>query len=282
MSNNTRRRVSRGVVLTFGLAVVLSTVGAGPASVSAADTRVEIGAGHVDIGPALVDGDHAEILVKDDSGGQSVWRAAEDVTFRVSDVAAHALPDDDQYDFLGAQGDEVFLIPQTRVDGVVWLGWNTQHPGLLAASPAQVTLDVQEVEGPGDLHVYFDYGGFRSPQIIWDGASGEPLEVPLDTHAHANWAFSAPGEYCLTFTAHIDTGEGRTLTASAPLHFLVGDEASTPPAPALDPTILITGGVAAISAVAAVSAIVVLRRKRVKSPAAAPETPGAEIEQGLS
>lgn len=108
----------------------------------------------------------------------------------------------------------MWLIPQTRRSGVPWLGWSTEHP---------VTLSLHDVEGPGELRVYFDYGGFRAPGIVWDStAAARPLDVVAGTHAHANWAFSAPGSYRAALTATITTAAGSPVTATATLHFAVG------------------------------------------------------------
>ncbi|GAA3661331.1 choice-of-anchor M domain-containing protein [Microbacterium marinilacus] len=218
---------------TLGAALAAHGLSAAPppaashiAAAPAADIT-ELDQGHADIGPVLVDG-RWRIEIKDDSGGEAVWRDPDSTVLRVRDAAEHELPDSSDYAFLGEPGDEVFLIPQTQLDGVIWLGWNTQHPALLDDPPQQISFRLHDVVGPGRLHVYFDYGGFRPAREVWDGSDpGEPLRVEPNTHAHANWAFSAAGEYRVGFTAEIVDAAGVSHTASATLHFLVGDDAES-------------------------------------------------------
>lgn len=261
----TRRPAPRRTGVALAAAAVLllapATAAAAPAAESAA---VELGTGHADVGPALVDGSW-QIVVEDDAAGAPVDRDPDQVTFRVGDRARSALPEDEDFRFLGAPGDPVHLIPQTQVPGALWLGWNTQHPTLLADPPAAISFRVDDVQGPGALRVYLDYGGFRPPQVLWDStAPAQDLPVDADVHAHANWAFSAAGDYRARFTATLTAADGTTSTAESTLHFLVGDATVATAAEVAD-----TGGtsplqvtllVAAVLAVLAAAAHAIRRR----------------------
>ncbi|ALN15249.1 choice-of-anchor M domain-containing protein [Acidipropionibacterium acidipropionici] len=123
-------------------------------------------------------------------------------------------------------GDMIHLIPQTQAEGVLWLGWNTQHSSVRAADPRTITFAVSKKQGPGDLHIYLDYGGFRPPRQLWGPGRSQPVSVPVDTHTHANWAFSEPGRYVVDFTAQITEKDGSRRSATGQLQFLVGDEAA--------------------------------------------------------
>ncbi|MBB4689257.1 choice-of-anchor M domain-containing protein [Amycolatopsis jiangsuensis] len=201
----------------------LSGCPGGIAVAEEAGQPVEIRDGHLDIGPALDDG-RWSIRLKDDSAGITTWRDPRDVVLRVSEAAKSTVPAGTGYEFLGAAGSTVYLLPQTQAPGVVWLGWNTRHPGLLAQPPESVSLSLRDIEGPGQLHVFLDYGAFRPPKTVWD-STGPVAELPVESnvHTHANWAFSTPGEYRTRFTANITPKAGPPVTVSATVRFLVGE-----------------------------------------------------------
>lgn len=238
-----------------GLALVVSLIAFPPAAV--APPPEEVGDGHADVGPALVDGTW-RIQIKDDA----TWRDPVDVVLRVDADAHTTIPSGDAYAFLGAPGEPVYLIPQTQRPGVVWLGWNTQHESLLRHPPAAITIMLSDVDGPGELRVFFDYGGFRPPQVLWDSTTpARPLDVRTGVHAHANWAFSAPGEYRATFTATVTAADGTASDATATVRFLVGDVAPRPDESRW-PVAVSTVAVLAVSVLA--GALLLLRRNRIK------------------
>ena len=47
-----------------------------------------------------------------------------------------------------------------------------------------------------------------------------------NTHTHANWVFTAPGEYLLKVTASAELSDGSTVSDTRYLKFAVGDSAS--------------------------------------------------------
>lgn len=55
------------------------------------------------------------------------------------------------------------------------------------------------------------------PQKLW---------VEKNTHTHANWVFTAPGEYLLKVTASAELSDGSTVSDTRYLKFAVGDSAS--------------------------------------------------------
>ncbi len=203
----------------------------------------ELAEGHVDLGPRLVDGAW-ELFVHDDSrAGRSVWRPLEHAVVRVADTALQTVPDDAAYSFLGvAPGRQVHVVPQTQDPAVVWLGWNTQDPAVLEAVDRGVTLGLSGVEGPGELVVYLQDGGFGAPDVLWDSRESGPqdLWVDVNTHTHANWVFTEPGVHLVTITARAAFVDGSEVTTTGTLRFAVGDdadaaEALAAEAPATDP-----------------------------------------------
>ena len=161
-----------------------------------ASGRTEISAGHVDMGPRFNNGKF-ELMLHDDHGETPVWRSLDEVIYRGSDKAILEVPNDPRYSFVGAPaGSKVYVIPQTETKGVIWPGWNTQDPQLVSKLNRGVNLTLEQVSGPGTFSLYLENGNFSAPQVLWSSTKSEPqkLWVEKNTHTHANWVFTAPGE----------------------------------------------------------------------------------------
>ncbi|MFV2124183.1 TIGR03773 family transporter-associated surface protein [Micromonospora sp. LOL_013] len=205
--------------------------GAAPAATSAAPplaaaaqqdgSRVVIDDGHVDMGPDLT-GENWTIRLKDDTVSPPAWRELADVVLHVMDNAKITVPDD--ADFLGAPGDEVWLLPQGQRSGIVWPGWNTQHPSVVAGVRGPVTWTFTGVDGPGRFALFLT-GSFGESEVLFDSSARLPqqLDIPINTHAHGNWAFSEPGIYRLAFEMSATTSSGSTVTDSRSLTVAIGD-----------------------------------------------------------
>ncbi|WP_430781522.1 choice-of-anchor M domain-containing protein [Actinoplanes sp. G11-F43] len=192
---------------------------------SQATGRVVLDTGHVDIGPRLQDG-RWSIQIHDDHAVPSVWREPADTVLHVRDTALLEVPDDPAYAFLGAQpGEKVHVVPQTEKQGVVWIGWNTQDPAVMQAISRGVTLSLRGAQGPGDVTVYLQSGNLGAPQVLWNTAKPlpQPLWVETNTHTHANWVFTKPGNYQLAVDVTADLADGSTASASTMLRLAVGD-----------------------------------------------------------
>jgi len=234
----------------------------------------ELTAGHVDIGPRYRDGEWT-VLVHDDTAVPPVWRPLSDVVLRVPDAAVQQVPADPAYAFLGREpGDRVHVIPQTQDQQVVWVGWNTQDPGVMDAIARGVTMSLLGVEGPGGMVVFLQNGDLGAPTVLWDTAKPypQPVWVETNTHTHANWVFTAPGVYLALVELSADLAGGGTLSAREVVRFAVGDAtptadafaaalsapaapgASTPPAAAAPDD----GGNALLGALIAVAAAVLV------------------------
>lgn len=199
----------------------------------AADEAV-LDVGHVDLGPRYVDGEWSLLVHDDHEAGRSVWRSLDRTVVRVADTAIQESPDDPAYDFLGVPGGTpVHVVPQTQDPEVVWLGWNTQDPEVMDAVDRGVTLSLAAVEGPGDLVVFLQDGGFGEPDPLWDSRTTEPqpLWIDVNTHTHANWVFTEPGSYLVAVTATATLLDGSEESVTGTLRFAVGD--ATDPATAL-------------------------------------------------
>lgn len=193
-----------------------------------ASGRTEISAGHVDMGPRFNNGKF-ELMLHDDHGESPVWRSLDEVIYRGSDKAILEVPNDPRYSFVGAPaGSKVYVIPQTETKGVIWPGWNTQDPQLVSKLNRGVNLTLEQVSGPGTFSLYLENGNFSAPQVLWSSTKSEPqkLWVEKNTHTHANWVFTAPGEYLLKVTASAELSDGSTVSDTRYLKFAVGDSAS--------------------------------------------------------
>ncbi|HWS35066.1 MAG TPA: choice-of-anchor M domain-containing protein [Actinoplanes sp.] len=192
---------------------------------SQATGRAVLETGHVDIGPRLRDGKWT-IQIHDDHAVPAVWREPADTVLRVRDTAGQRVPDDPAYAFLGEPpGTAVHVVPQTEKPGVIWIGWNTQDPGVLGAVGRGVTMSLRGVRGPGNVTVFLQSGNLGAPQVLWSSTKPmpQPIWVETNTHTHANWVFGRPGTYLLAVDISADLAGGSTATASTVLRLAVGD-----------------------------------------------------------
>lgn len=116
--------------------------------------------------------------------------------FHLDDTARTTPPAGAGYDSLGVG--PVWTIPLTQRSGVPWLGWNTQHPSVLARITGDVTMPLEEVRGPGRLAVYGQdpFGGVGDRHFGTVDGSPRATTVPVGrsgVHVHGVWAFTAPG-----------------------------------------------------------------------------------------
>ena len=187
----------------------------------------EISAGHVDLGPRLIDGQWRAGLRHDAESG-AVWRDPNQTVLRVNDAAIMTAPNSADYPFLAdVAGKPVYVVPQTQNPSVVWLGWNTQDPAVTATIDRGLTMRVGPVSGPGRAWLFLQSGTFGKPLLLADsGAAPGDVWIDSGTHVHANWAFSAPGTYTATVTFLGTTTAGEAVNASTTLRFAVGDAAS--------------------------------------------------------
>ena len=233
---------TRGAIASLAVGIIALASGTAPA-LAADDPALEqtvgadeeastesavIDTGHVDIGPRMVDGQW-RVALRDDSGAHPVWRDPDRTVLRVSDAALMAAPTGSDYAFMGAQaGEQYYVVPQTQNPDVVWLGWNTQDPGVVSTIDRGATMRIGSVSGPGRTWMFLQDGTFGKPRVLVDGQSGQAQDVWVDasTHVHANWVFTAPGVYTAALTFSARTTDGQQLSASTILRFAVGSQTS--------------------------------------------------------
>ena len=250
----------RGAVASLAVGIIALALGTAPALAAddpaldqtvgadeeASTESAVIDTGHVDIGPRMVDGQWS-VALRDDSGAHPVWRDPDRTVLRVSDAALMAAPTGSDYAFMGAQaGEQYYVVPQTQNPDVVWLGWNTQDPGVVSGIDRGATMRIGSVSGPGRTWMFLQDGTFGKPRLLVDGQSGQAQDVWVDasTHVHANWVFTAPGVYTAALTFSARTTDGQQLSASTTLRFAVGSQTSADEAFAAAPAAAAEAGAA--------------------------------------
>jgi len=237
---------TRRALIVLAAATATLALGAGPTGVAwaeadpldqtinsgqaVADDQATLSAGHIDIGPRIIDGEFTLLIhddvAKADPAGQSVWRQPDLTVIQVTDAAVLPVPGDPAYAFLGVPaGEPVSVIPQTQNSDVAWVGWNTQDPDVMDTIDRGVTLSLTGVEGPGELLVYLQSGTFGDPEVLWDSRVTDEQRVWVDvnTHTHANWVFTEPGVYLAQFRVDADLIDGSTASDTQSLRFAVGE-----------------------------------------------------------
>lgn len=192
-------------------------------AVAPAGQRTVIDAGHVDMGPRIIDGQW-QVLARDDTAASPTWRRTDDVVYRVADVARLDVPEG--YEFVG--GSQAWVIPQQEIAGVPWLGWNTQDPVVIDQVNGTVSIVFEGHEGPGTFTAFVQAGNFQGPEVLWDStkALSQPISVELNTHTHVNWAFTEPGVHRVRLSYTATLNDGKTVGATAYVNVAVGSDTS--------------------------------------------------------
>lgn len=137
---------------------------------------------------------------------------------RLASSSAIAVPSGSAWSCLGTAGSTVYVAPQAQNPNLLWPGWNTED---VPANQGPVKLELTNVSGPaGGRFTLYTTNAFGTPtyRLNTNSASGCPISVwpgniSAGTHAHGNWAFSAPGTYTLTFKATAQGGSGVSTPA---------------------------------------------------------------------
>ena len=185
--------------------------------------------GHFDVGPVL-NGSALSSAVKDDRFSPPKHVSPGSLNFVLGDAAKLKFPAG--MEDIAPAGSTVHMIGATQQAGVPWLGWSTQDPELLKQADGPVTMSLKGFDGPGSMSVFLS-GNFGSAgQKVFDSRGGS-FQVPLNTHQHSNWVFTAEGRYRVTIGWQVHLKNGQTVESTSTLNFTVGN-ADNPanPAPA--------------------------------------------------
>ncbi len=227
-------------------AILLATVAASPAQ-----TLVGSGGEHVDIGVAYdPNANEWELHVHDESNDVEYFPAT-DARLFIGLGANTTVPAGAQWSFLGASGSETWILPNTPTAGLMLLGFGAEEIEAGTFVGDQFTLSLKAVSGPGSFAV-FDLDSFNNPVVRMNSADGfssaDDFVLPAGAHSDVNFAFSAPGNYTITFEA-FGTSTLNGATSSGNVDFLFQVEAVPEP------------GTAALAGVSALAWWLVRRKK---------------------
>ena len=219
MSTHTPRRGQRrrGALAVPALAATAFLAVACTPTVPVDPEPVLLLEGHVD-GPGIAFEDGVWDLHVHDHDTESEY-SPDEVVLGVAAGAETTVPGDPDYTFLGAAGDPVWILPESHVEGLLSLGYAAEEiePGVLEGD--EMTLSLHSVEGPGSFHLY-DVDGLGDAHVVFDSDDPLPQSLGVDAgaHVHANWAFTAPGTYTVTYEV-VGTPVGGSPVASGPVSY---------------------------------------------------------------
>lgn len=182
--------------------------------------------GHFDVGPVL-NGSTLTSAVKDDRFSPAKHVSPSSLDFVLGDAAKLKFPSG--MEDVAPAGSTVHMIGATQQPNVPWLGWSTQDPELLKQADGPVTMSLKGFEGPGSMSVFLS-GNFGSAGQKVFTSRGGSFQVPLNTHQHSNWVFTAEGRYRVTIGWKVKLKNGKTVESTSTLNFAVGNVNSPAPA----------------------------------------------------
>jgi putative ABC transporter-associated repeat protein len=233
-----------------------------------ADERRVLATEHVDALNVGIDGDRLTLNAKISPPVE--YAEVDDLVFQLSDLArVEGLPP--QFaGFIGA--DSAWVAMQVQDPAVLWPGWSTEQLGAGVVDDDAVDITLTDVRGPGEVEVWqTTLGTVR--RIFSSDEDVTTLRQGVGAHVHANWAFTQPGVYTLTFTVAASV-DGEPIT-SGPVDYtwVVGGEDGALPEPAPSTTTL------EVPPTARVGDEVVLEAGVTTDPGAnAPPAPGGYVE----
>ncbi|WP_284784985.1 choice-of-anchor M domain-containing protein [Corynebacterium rhinophilum] len=186
------------------------------AEACSAEDFIRITEGHQDMALKDENGD-ISFVVKDDQkrkeyqSEEFVVEVAEKNKQPISALNIPSLPE------------EGWVLPQTQIEDVPWLGFNTQELSEdYLGSKQTATLSMAIASGPEDGRIVaFQNEGIGELKVRMDTEDGTAWDYPGKSHAHPAFAFTKPGTYAVSFTFELPDGSRHHLHAG----FLVGDDA---------------------------------------------------------
>ena len=157
-----------------------------------------------------------------------------DVRLDVGMAAASAIPNSAAFtNLLGEAGATTWILPQIQSGDLLWLGIGNESLTSADFAGSQ-HLTLLAVEGPGHFALFLS-DAFGQPIAAMNSRDGvntnDTLALPLRTHLHCNWAFSAPGNYRVRLMVSGTLRSGSIPIASEPTDYFFVVEA--PPQPVL-------------------------------------------------
>ena len=169
--------------------------------------------GEADIELAFEQG-KLELHVHDELGGFEYDPAH--VALQVGPTSWQTIPADPKFSFMGTAGVNVFVLPQARNEGLLFLGMAAAENTKGIFLNNELSLKLLNVVGPGKI-AYYDLDEFGVPSVLFNTRDGidqsDTLKIGAGTHSHRNWSFSAPGAYQVTVQATGKLLSGETVSS---------------------------------------------------------------------
>ncbi|SDT32311.1 choice-of-anchor M domain-containing protein [Jiangella sp. DSM 45060] len=220
--------VAGSATLLAVLPAAVPLAGAEPGPPPGTDERRVLTTEHVDALNVGYDGERLTVNSKISPPVEHV--EVDDLVFQLSDLGRVAGLPEQYAEFIGA--DSAWLVMQTQQPDVLWAGWSTEElaAGVVDGDVVDVTL--AGVRGPGDVEV-FQTGSFGEPiRVFSSDEDHKTLRQSVNAHVHANWAFTQPGVYTLTFEVAATVGGEPVTSGPVDYTWVVGGDDGTLPAPA--------------------------------------------------
>jgi surface-anchored protein len=184
-----------------------------------APAQVRLATEHVDIGVNYEAGEW-DLHVHDETNDAEYEPG--DAILQVGAEAQTTVPANALFNFLGAPGSPVWILPNTQNPNLLFLGFGAEEleEGLFAGN--LVNLRLHSVSGPGHFAV-FDFDSFGNPLVIMNSRDGfsaaDTFGAAPGGHSDMNWAFSELGTYTVNFEASGTLVDGGVFTSSGPVGY---------------------------------------------------------------
>ena len=170
-----------------------------------------------------------------ESGPHQLFEPA-NVRFHLTDRQRSTVPDALGYDFVGEAGSEIWLIQERYQPETLWAGWETETVPTGLFEGDTITLELSDIEGPGNVELFASSPTGTERLLSSSEPSLRSMTEFAGAHSHANWVFTAPGDYALTFTASAKLPSGETVESEASTYcFTVSGNAPEGPCPQPEP-----------------------------------------------
>lgn len=191
------------------------------------DGRRELVDGHLDFGPAFVDG-KLGFYIGDDvkrehdatsDGGHNLDHpdkvaliVGENRRFTIGEKGNRGIPENDDTAFLGKKGDHVYYLPNTQDHNAVWPGFDTNK--VRNAFPKGMNIEIEPESMPDGAQWWAGHLPSLSNDLIKlaDSSGKAVIDREEPFHEHADWFFTKPGTYKIKMRA-VSNGSGTSTQA---------------------------------------------------------------------
>lgn len=202
------RTIAKYSAVAAAAAAILAATAVPAAAETAADCTV-LDHGHVDVFGLAYENGALDLHVHDEETDTEY--APSEVLLKANNEAKTTVPAG--YDFLGAAGSNVWILPDTEVEGLLFAGYGAEEilPGDFVDD--SLTITVHDAEGSGDVALY-TVDDLGAANVLFDSNDGAgSWEAAAGGHGHMNWGFSKSGLYQLTVEAEgVDAATGAAVS----------------------------------------------------------------------